>query len=169
MTLKDTYRNMILDRVQSKTGFSLERQAVPPRQWRRISELSEILHESIVLEQMIKVESKKSRSFSSRFSSKIRPAKAAELDKSLEALENVKKDIWEKCDSVAYDILSEKELSDEEQETMDARASPGIMRCRTCGGSVTILAYNNYKCTKCGLGYSAKDYLEIIRNDVSGI
>ncbi|AKA48135.1 hypothetical protein IX51_02385 [uncultured archaeon] len=169
MALRDTYRNMVVEKVQKRAGFSLDQGGVPARQWKRISELSEILHEAVVLEQMIRVEEKRSRSVSSRISSRIRPAKAEELKQSLSSLEKVKSGIWNKCDSIAYDIVREKEMSGADSVHAVPPDSAGIMRCRACGGGVSILAYDNYKCTKCGLGYSARDYLEILIKDVEGI
>ncbi len=169
MGMRDTYRAMILERVQKTAGFSFDQANIPARQWKRITALSELLHETLILEQMIRVEKVQSRSFSSRVSSRLRPTRAAELEMSVESLEKVKGEIWARCEDIAYDILMEKEGPD---AGFDAQAMPGkseVMRCRSCSGIVTIIDYNNFRCDSCGLGYSARDFLELMRKDIREI
>lgn len=167
MGLKGTYRDIIIERVQNRAGFSLEQAGIPARQWNRLTALSELLHETIILEQMIKVEKMQSRSFSSRISSRIKPSRASDLDLSVAALESVKQDIWARCDDLAHDIIREKDSPAAGSAVV--QGSSEALRCRSCGGGLTILAYNNFKCGKCGLGYSARDFLELLRKDISEV
>lgn len=169
MALMDTYRNMVIDRVQKAVGFDLQQGSIPARQWKRISDLSDILHETIILEQMIRVEERKGRSLSSRLSSKIRKSKGEELAQSLAALEAVKARIWKKCESLAYDIIRDREIFDGDDTPTAPTRKNEMLRCRNCGESVSILEYNNFKCSGCGLGYSAKDYLELLMRDVEKV
>lgn len=155
--------------VQKKAGFSFDQAGIPARQWNRITALSGLLHEVMVLEQMIKVEKMQSRHISSRISSKLRPSKASELDTSYSSLERAKEDVWTRCDELAYDIIREKDHPGTETGAPLVKSSSEALKCRSCGGVVTVMAYNNFKCEKCGLGYSAKDFLELLRKDINEI
>ena len=169
MGMRDTYRSMILEKVQKTAGFSFDQASIPARQWKRITGLSELLHEALILEQMIKVEKMQSRTFSSRVSSRLRPSRASELEMSVESLEKVKGEIWARCKDIAYDILKENEDPGLSSGMPPSQGSSEIMKCRSCGGIVTIVSYNNFKCENCGLGYSASDFLELLIKDIREI
>lgn len=155
----EKYREVILDRIQKGTGFALEENSIPRGELRRIADLAEILHQAMVIEQMVRVEERDGRKLSSRLSTRIRPSRAEELNDTLASLTGVKEKIWKKCDLIATEIVSGFPEGESGASAPTYRAS-NLMKCHSCGGNISILAYNNFKCSSCGLGYSARDYLE---------
>lgn len=169
MMPKETYRNIVIEKVEKATGFPLEENGISTENWRSIAQLSEVLHSVMIIEQMVMVEVRSSRSFSSRLSARIKPSKAADLNSSLSALEGVKKMIWDKCTGIAGRILIQHAHPGEAElkRPTDSNSSP--IRCHACGGNITIYGYNEYKCSKCGLGYSAADYLNELKEGLERI
>lgn len=165
MTLKDTYRNIIVDRIERRTGIGLEQLGIPVAQWTRISRLSQALQEAAIVEQFARIEDKGR----GRLSSKFRPSRTAELRDTFSQLENIKKIIWEKCESVAGDIMAEHEGGMIQREKIPPGVTAEIMICPNCRSRMTVLTYDNYKCTGCGMGYSARDYLAHLEKCVRGI
>lgn len=159
MALGEKYREIILDRIQSRTGYALNQQQTTPGQWRRILDLTSILHQAMIIEQMTKVEERSGNKLSSRVSTKIRPSRRVELNETLSTLSGVKEKIWLKCDVISSEI-SQGLPGPEDGDDNAFHGTSNLMRCHACGGNVSVLAYNNFRCSSCGLGYSAKDYLE---------
>lgn len=158
MASEEKYRTILMERIGKRAGFSPEQHTVSRLQLRRIADLAEILHQQMIIEQMVRVEEQGGRKLTARFSSKIRPAGKKELSDTLNSLAEVKDSIWRKCDSIAED-LGYDDPPDSDGSTMPDYRASNLMRCHSCGGNVSVLAYNNFKCSSCGLGYSASDYL----------
>ena len=152
---EDTYTKIIIEKVEKNTGFSLQQHGVSKHQWIRISKLSDVLRSALVIEQMLKVEAREVRP------SKMKSGRHSALKDSLETLEMVKSGIWEKCDSIAASILYDS-IRNSEAQAPSQSSGKVALSCPSCNGNITILSYDEYKCQKCGLGYSAKDYLNIL-------
>lgn len=163
------FQTTIKQRVEGKCGFQLEEVGVPTAQWKRIADLSEILHQTVLVEEMIKIETQRNRRILVKLSLGIQPGKKTEFEQSKTELNALKNDIWIKCDNIASDIVLEKESPQSNLSRVMPQGNGNTMKCSHCGGNITVLAYNNYKCSICGLGYSAKDYLSILRNSISNL
>lgn len=169
MASGDKYTRLILERIQLRSGFYPDPLRIPQAQWKRITDLAEALHQASVIEQMVRVEQRAAMKISSRISSRVRPSKQAELKQSLESLETLKGMIWDKCDNfseVEEESLPERPIRGEGNHR---KRGENLMKCQSCGGNISILAYNNYKCSGCGMGYSARDYLENLKETVENI
>lgn len=153
------YRNLILERIERLTGMSKESIIQNSAALPRIAGLTEILHQASVLEEMIKVERKSSRKVSFRVSSKFSGSKKQELSDTLQSLESLKQNIWSKCESIGSS-LNVPDLVAETNTGVNSEMRGNLIRCHSCGGNLTILSYDNFRCQSCGLGYSARDYLE---------
>lgn len=160
MMSRRNYLNVIRERVEGRVGLSLETHGIDAKQWKRLSELSEVLRQTTIIEEMIRVESRDARKVSSKIKSKFAPAGKIELENSLSSLQSIKKEIWLKCDSIGDAIVQGQNDSPAKNLSSAPVGNSNLIRCSTCGGDLQIIAYNNFKCEKCGLAYSAKDYLE---------
>lgn len=156
---RNIHREIIQQKIERKIGMSLKNTGIPYRQMKRVADLSEVLHETLIIEEMTRVEVRKSRTLSSRIASPLRPSRKSELENSLQALESLKNIIWLKCDEISSDIVQGLNSSNESTVKIMPDGNTNVMKCHTCGHNVTILSYNNYKCSNCGLGYSARDYV----------
>ncbi len=168
MPLAD-YRKIILERMQRTTGVPVESHSLEREQWSAISHLTEVLRQATILEEMIKVETRRSRSLSSRISSKFSPDRKNELEETLSSLEALKENIWTKCDKIAAIAARNSGRKDVGEDSQIAVNPARPISCKACGGILTIVSYNNFQCQNCGLGYSAKDYLENLNDSLQKI
>lgn len=159
----DNYINIILEKIERNIGFSIEHHGISRHQWGRIMRLSEILRAVLVIEQMAKVEVKGNKPHS-----KSRSGKSSDLSGTLTALDKVRAEIWDKCDDIAASILYDSG-NNAEKPLGPQKAGSAALRCPSCEGNITIFGYDEYKCKKCGLGYSAIDYLNIMNDRLKEI
>lgn len=162
------YRNMILERIKRFTGAKEEAIMQNSAEAARIDNLTEILHQASVLEEMIKVERRSSTKVSFRISSKFSSSKKQELTDTLQSLDSLKQNIWSKCESIGSSIKAGDSAA-QFSSGKKSEAGTNLIHCHSCGGNLTILAYDNFRCQNCGIGYSARDYLENLNASLSEI
>lgn len=172
--IRNNSREAIIRRIQAKTGFEIDQNSLNANERLRISTLSDILRIVMIIERFTNDEIRKSRNFSYKISSVVNKRKVRELEAASSRIEETKVNIWGTCDRIAEDILRD-DMTDENESARvknfgtEKISQSDSLRCPACGGNITIHSYNHYKCSNCGLGFTAVDYLNRLNNLINEI